>query len=335
MKFAIVGAGAIGGYLGARLALTGQRVTLIARGANLAAIQRNGLKLIHEDGKEEIARDIAAHERMNEAGAQDVILLTVKAHQVAPIAADLAAMCDADTRIVTMQNGIPWWYFHKLGGPYEGSAVKSADPDGRIAAHIDANRVIASIVYPAAELEAPGVVRVIEGNRFSLGELDGSSTPRIEAISQALSAAGFKAPVVSDIRSELWLKLWGNLSFNPISALTHATLVDICQFPLTRALAAAMMTEAQTIAEKLGVRFRISLEKRIAGAEKVGAHKTSMLQDVEAGKAIEIEALTGAVAELGRLTGVATPHIDAVYACASLLARTLATQRGRVRVEPA
>ena len=334
MRFAVVGAGAIGGFLAARLALTGQRVTVIARGNNLAAIRRDGLKLIHEDGKEEIAHEIAAHEKMSEAGVQDVILLTVKAHQVAPVAGDLAAMCDADTSIVTMQNGIPWWYFHKLGGDYEGTAVKSADPDGRIAAHIDANRVIASIVYPAAELEAPGVVRVIEGNRFSLGELDGSSTPRIEAISQALTSAGFKAPVVSDIRGELWLKLWGNLSFNPISALTHATLVDICQFPLTRSLAAAMMTEAQTIAEKLGVRFRISLDKRIAGAEKVGAHKTSMLQDIEAGKAIEIEALTGAVAELGRLTGIATPHIDAVYACASLLARTLATQRGRLRVEP-
>ncbi len=188
-------------------------------------------------------------------------------------------------------------------------------------------------MYPAAELVHPGVVQVVEGNRFTLGELDGSTTPRVEAISQALIRSGLKAPIVADIRSEIWLKLWGNLSFNPISALTHATLVDICQFPLTRGLAAAMMTEAQQVAEKLGVTFRVSLEKRIAGAERVGAHKTSMLQDVEHGRAIEIEALVGSVAELGRMTATPTPHIDAVYACASLLAKTLAAQHGRLRVE--
>ncbi|HZP87176.1 MAG TPA: 2-dehydropantoate 2-reductase [Burkholderiales bacterium] len=333
MKFAIVGAGAIGGYLGARLALAGHAVTFIARGANLGAIRSDGMKLIEEDGTERIASDVRACEATSEAGAQEVVLLTVKAHQVAAIAPALVALCDAETSIVTMQNGIPWWYFQGLGGEYEGRAVTSADPGGRIAAYIDPRRVIGSVVYPAAELMAPGVVRVIEGNRFSLGELDGSSTPRIEAISAALTEAGFKAPVSSDIRSEIWLKLWGNLSFNPISALTHATLVDICQFPLTRALAAEMMTEAQQVAEKLGVRFRISLEKRIAGAERVGAHKTSMLQDVEQGKAIEIEALVGAVAELGRITQTPTPHIDAVYACASLLAKTLETQHGRLRIE--
>jgi 2-dehydropantoate 2-reductase len=264
-----------------------------------------------------------------------VILLTVKAHQVGAVAPQLDAMCHADTAIVTMQNGIPWWYFHGHGGPLAARPVTSADPDGTIARHVDPRRIIGSVVYPAAELEQPGVVRVVEGNRFTLGELDGSTTPRVQAISEALVRGGLKAPVTGDIRSEIWLKLWGNLSFNPISALTHATLVDICQFPLTRALAAAMMTEAQTIAEKLGVTFRVSLEKRIAGAERVGAHKTSMLQDVEHGRAIEIEALVGSVAELGRMTGTPTPHIDAVYACASLLARTLATQQGRVRVEPA
>src|SRR5581483_394725 len=250
MKFAIVGAGAIGGYLGARLALAGHAVTFIARGANLGAIRSDGMKLIEEDGTERIASDVRACEATSEAGAQEVVLLTVKAHQVAAIAPALVALCDAETSIVTMQNGIPWWYFQGLGGEYEGRAVTSADPGGRIAAYIDPRRVIGSVVYPAAELMAPGVVRVIEGNRFSLGELDGSSTPRIEAISAALTEAGFKAPVSSDIRSEIWLKLWGNLSFNPISALTHATLVDICQFPLTRALAAEMMTEAQQVAEK-------------------------------------------------------------------------------------
>ncbi|PWT74581.1 MAG: oxidoreductase [Proteobacteria bacterium] len=334
MKFAVVGAGAIGGYLGAKLALAGEPVTFIARGANLAAIHAGGMKLILEDGTEQLARDVGAFQHMADAGTHDVILLTVKAHQVAAIAPELGSLCHADTALVTMQNGIPWWYFHKHGGTLEGREVKSADPDGLAAKHIDPARIIGSVVYPAAELVAPGVVKVIEGNRFSLGELDGSSTPRIQSIAASLIRAGFKTPVSSDIRSEIWLKLWGNLSFNPISALTHATLVDICQFPLTRSLAAAMMTEAQQVGEKLGASFRVSLEKRIAGAEKVGAHKTSMLQDVELGKAIEIEALVGGVAELGRMTQTPTPHIDAVYACASLLSKTLATQHGRLRVEP-
>ncbi|MFY9512485.1 MAG: 2-dehydropantoate 2-reductase, partial [Rubrivivax sp.] len=211
----------------------------------------------------------------------------------------------------------------------------SVDPEGRIAAAIEPERIVGSVVYPAAELLRPGVVRVIEGNRFTLGEPDGSRSPRVEALSQALMKAGFKAPVAKDIRSEIWVKLWGNLSFNPISALTHATLQDICRFPGTRSLAAAMMAEAQAVAEALGVRFKISLEQRIAGAEAVGAHKTSMLQDVENGRALELEALVGAVIELGQVAGVATPTIQAVYAATSLLQHTLAAQQGRLRVEPA
>jgi 2-dehydropantoate 2-reductase len=334
MKFAVVGAGAIGGYLGVRLALAGESVVFIARGRNLEAIRAGGMTLVLEDGSEQTAADVQAVERTADAGAQDVILLTVKAHQVAAVAPQLQALCHQDTVIVTMQNGIPWWYFYKHGGELEGRPVASADPDGTIAQHVDSRRIIGSVVYPAAELVQPGVVRVVEGNRFTLGELDGSTTPRIQAIAEAFVRGGLKAPVIADIRSEIWLKLWGNLSFNPISALTHATLVDICRFPLTRSLAAAMMTEAQQVAEKLGVTFRVSLEKRIAGAERVGAHKTSMLQDVEHGRAIEIEALVGCVAELGRMTGTPTPHIDAIYACASLLAKTLAIQHGRVRVEP-
>jgi 2-dehydropantoate 2-reductase len=334
MRFAVVGAGAIGGYLGVKLALAGETVTFIARGNNLAAIRSGGMKLVLEDGTEQVAKDVRVFERTTEAGPQDVILLTVKAHQVAAVAAQLEALCHQDTTIVTMQNGIPWWYFHKHGGELEGRPVTSADPDGSIARHIDPRRIIGSVVYPAAELVQPGVVRVIEGNRFTLGELDGTTTPRVQAIADCLIRGGLKAPITSDIRSEIWLKLWGNLSFNPISALTHATLVDICRFPATRGLAAAMMTEAQAIAEKLGVTFRVSLDKRIAGAERVGAHKTSMLQDVEHGKPIEIEALVGSVAELGRMTKTPTPHIDAVYACASLLAKTLETRRGRLRVEP-
>jgi len=203
-----------------------------------------------------------------------------------------------------------------------------------LAANIEPERVIGSVVYPAAELLAPGVVKVIEGNRFTLGEPDGTRSERIEALSQAFMRAGFKAPVAKDIRGEIWVKLWGNLSFNPISALTHATLEDICRFPPTRALAAALMAEAQRVAEALGVRFKITLEQRLAGAEAVGAHKTSMLQDVENGRALELQALVGAVVELGRITGVPTPTIDAIYAATSLLAQTLAAQHGRLRVEP-
>jgi 2-dehydropantoate 2-reductase len=233
-----------------------------------------------------------------------------------------------------MINGLPWWYFHKLAGPYEGRQLESVDPGGLIAQHIEPERVIGSVVYPAAELVSPGVVKVIEGNRFTLGEPDGSRSPRIEALSAAMMKAGFKAPVSKDIRGEIWVKLWGNLSFNPISALTHATLQDICRFPATRELAANMMREAQALGEKLGVEFKVSLDKRIAGAEAVGAHKTSMLQDVEAGRALELEALVGSVIELGRITGVATPHIAAVYALAGLLGKTLSDLQGRLPVQP-
>jgi 2-dehydropantoate 2-reductase len=250
--------------------------------------------------------------------------LTVKAHQVAAVARDLGSMCDDRTSIVTMQNGIPWWYFQKLGGAFDGTPVRAADPDGTIAACIDPTRIIGTVVYPAAELTRPGVVRVVEGKRFTLGELDGRSTPRVEALSATLTAAGFKAPVIDDIRGEIWLKIWGNLSFNPISALTHATLIDLIQYPLTRELCAEMMREAESVAKRLGVSFRVSIERRLAGAERVGAHKTSMLQDLEQGKALEIEALIGAVVELGRLTGIPTPHIDSVYALVSLLTKTAA-----------
>jgi len=333
MRIAVVGAGAIGGYLGARLSAAGEEVVFIARGANLAAIRAEGMRLIGEDGAEVRSVGARAVEKPAEAGAQDTVLLTVKAHQVAAIAPELRHLCHAETAIVTMQNGIPWWYFHRHGGEYEGSPVRSADPDGTIGRHIDPARIVGSVVYPAANLVAPGVVQLVEGNRFTLGELDGSTSARVQAISASLTKAGFKAPVIADIRSEIWLKLWGNLSFNPISALTHATLVDICRFPLTRDLAAQMMREAEAIANKLGVTFRVSIERRIAGAEKVGAHKTSMLQDVEQGRPIEIEALLGSVVELGALTQTPTPYISAVYACAGLLAHTLSAAHARLSVQ--
>ncbi|MFT3955164.1 MAG: 2-dehydropantoate 2-reductase [Piscinibacter sp.] len=334
MKIAVVGAGAIGGYLGAKLARSGEDVTFIARNRNLEAINARGFRLILEDGTEEHAPTARAVQHMAEAGPQDAVLLTLKAHQVKDVLPGLRELFGPQTMVVTMINGIPWWYFHKLGGDYEGRRLDSVDPGGLIDQHIEHERIIGSIVYPASELVEPGVVKVIEGNRFTLGELDGQRSERIDALSQVMMRAGFKAPVSRDIRSELWIKLWGNLSFNPISALTHATLEQICRFGPTRALAAAMMREGQAVAEKLGVRFKISLEQRIAGAEAVGAHKTSMLQDVEHGRALELEALIGSVVELGRITETPTPTIDAIYAAASLLAQTLAGQKGRLHVQP-
>jgi 2-dehydropantoate 2-reductase len=321
MKIAIVGAGAIGGLLGARLAHAGEQVTFIARNRNLAAIRAQGFRLLLEDGSTLLAPDVRAVQEMHEAGPQDAVLLTVKAHQVVELLPQLRELFDAQTMLVTMINGVPWWYFQRYAGALQGQVLHSVDPGGRIAGLIEPERIIGSVVYPAAELVEPGVVKLIEGNRFSLGELDGSRSPRIEALAQALMRAGFKAPISRDIRSELWLKLWGNLSFNPLSALTRATLEDICRFPATRALAAAMMGEAQTVAEKLGVVFKVTLEQRIAGAQAVGAHKTSMLQDLEAGRALELQALVGAVIELARLTAVPTPHIDAIYAATALLAQ--------------
>ena len=334
MKVCVVGAGAIGGYLAVKLAKAGVEVTVIIRGANLAAVKANGMKLI-EDGSEHVERSMTATDKLAEAGAQDLVILAMKAHQVTPIANQLESLLGPETVIVTMQNGVPWWYFQKHDGEYSGRWVESVDPGGTIAAHIPIDKVIGCVVYPACEIVAPGVIRHIEGNRFPLGELDGAETPRVAAIAELFKKAGFKSPVLTNIRSEIWLKLWGNLTFNPISAVTHATLVDICQFPPTRALAANMMTEAQSIANKLGIEFRVSLEKRIAGAEGVGKHKTSMLQDVEAGRALEIDALVGSVIELGRLTKTPTPHIDAMYACTSLLASMLRESGGRLTISKA
>ena len=336
MSIAIVGAGAIGGFLGVRLAHAGEDVTFIARGANLDAIQRNGMRLIEENGSEIHVTNLKATKSMAEAGPHDIVLLTVKAHQVGPIAADLHHLVGPETIVVTMQNGIPWWYFSGgHGGDLTGTHLETADPGGLIAKHLDPKHVIGSVVYPAAVLTEPGVVQVIEGHRFGLGELDGTMSPRVQALAQRLIKAGFRAPVTSDIRAEIWLKLWGNLSFNPISALSHATLVDICQFPETRTLAADMMREAQDIANRLGVTFKLGIERRIAGAEKVGAHKTSMLQDVEAGRPIELEALVGSIIELGRLTDTPTPHIGTVYALMRLLSQSLERAQGRLSITPA
>jgi len=332
MKIAVIGAGAIGGLVGAKLALAGEDVTFIVRGDNLAAIGERGMRLIASDGSQEVARNVVATDRYDQAGPQDIVILAMKAHQLEAVAADVPRLFGPQTVVVTMQNGIPYWYFHRHGGVLEGTIVRSVDPEGLIGARIPASRVLGCVVYPASELVAPGVVRHIEGDRFPVGELDGRASERAQRVSDCFAAAGFRAPVLDDIRAELWLKLWGNLSFNPISGLSHSTLSDICRFPPSRELAAAMMREAQAVAHKLGISFRVTLEKRIAGAEKVGRHKTSMLQDIEAGRAPEIDALVGAVIELARLTETPTPHIDTVYGLVKLLARTMAHEGGRVRM---
>lgn len=334
MKICVIGAGAIGGLMGAKLALAGEEVTFIEReGPHLGAINKDGLKLLMHSGEEFVAHDIKAITDIDRAGAQDMVIIAVKAYQIPPIAAKMRALFGRDTVVITIQNGLPWWYFHKHGGEFEGRRIQAVDPTGEIDANIEPDRIIGCVVYPAAEVIAPGVIKHAEGNRFPVGELDGSHSDRVERVSQTLSRAGFKSFVLDDIRSEVWLKAWGNLSFNPISALTQATLVDICQFPPTRELAAQMMEEAQTIANKLGIQFRHTIEKRIAGAESVGKHKTSMLQDVEVGRELEIEALVGTVVELGRLTNTPTPHIDAVYACVKLLDKVMREESAALRLK--
>jgi 2-dehydropantoate 2-reductase len=315
----IVGAGAIGGLLGTRLALAGEQVSVLARGDSLAAIRSDGLVLVEPDGSVHVARDIAVAAGLDAFGPQDVVVLAVKAHQLAAVAPQLEPLYDDGTVVVPLQNGLPWWFFQKFPGAYEGRRVTALDPDGIIERHVPPERIIASIVYPAAERDKPGVIRLVEGDRFPVGELDGARTERVAAIAQAFTAAGFASRVVTDVRSHLWVKAWGNLAFNPISALTGATLAQICRWPATRGVAAQMMGEAAEVADRLGLRLRISIEQRIDGAEQVGEHKTSMLQDVEAGRPLEVEPLIGAFVELGRLTGTPMPVTESVYSLVSLL----------------
>ena len=320
MKICIYGAGAIGGLLAARLAKAGTAaVSLVARGPHLAAMQANGLTLV--DGAERFTVPVEAAEDPAELGPQDYVVITLKAHQVPGVVEKMQPLLGPETAVVMGVNGVPWWYFHGLAGPLEGQRLSSVDPGDVQWNGIGPERVIGCVVYPAAEVVEPGVVRLVEGDRFSLGEPSGERTPRVEALAKALVAAGLKAPVRPKIRDELWVKLWGNLSFNPISALTTATLDVICTDDGTRAVARAMMVEAQAIAEKLGVRFPISVDKRIEGGAAVGAHKTSMLQDLERGRPMEIDALVTAVAEMGRLVEVPTPTVDMVLALVRLRAR--------------
>ncbi|MFM7459220.1 MAG: 2-dehydropantoate 2-reductase [Burkholderiales bacterium] len=331
MKFCIVGAGAIGGFVGARLAAAGEDVTFIARWKNLDAIRARGMTVKFHDGSVLEAKTVKATDSFAAVGHVDCVILALKSHQVESIVHQLEPLFGPKTTVITMQNGIPFWYFVNHGGVLAGSRVESVDPRGVCLEGIPSNRIIGCVVYPATELVAPGMVQHIEGERFPLGELDGSLSNRVKDLSDVFVKAGLKAPVLDNIRNEIWLKLWGNLTFNPISALTHATLVDICENPYGRELATNMMREAQAVAEKLGASFRVPLEKRIEGAAKVGKHKTSMLQDVEAGREIEIDALVGAVVELGVRAAVPTPTIRAVYHASKLLAATMKQDNSAIR----
>ncbi|RWN45402.1 MAG: 2-dehydropantoate 2-reductase [Mesorhizobium sp.] len=323
MKITIFGAGAIGGYLAAKLAITGRTdLSIVARGAHLEAIKADGLRLI-EDGQE-ISVPVRAAAKADELGAQDYVVLALKAHSLSPALDQIAPLLGDHTSVVTMQNGVPWWYFHGVGGPLEGTRLNAVDPGGAIWQRIGPDRVIGSVVYPAVEVDAPGLIHHVEGKRFSLGEPSGERSERVTLLAEEMVKAGLQAPVREDIRSEIWVKLWGNLSFNPISALTGSTLAAIVADDGTRALARTMMLEAQAIGESIGVRFPIAVDRRIKGAGDVGEHKTSMLQDLERGRPMEIDALVSAVQELGRLTDKPTPTIDAVLA----LVRRLAVERG-------
>jgi 2-dehydropantoate 2-reductase len=330
-RICVVGAGAIGGLLAAKFALAGEDVTVIDQGAHLAAIQKGGLKLEWHDGKVQTAK-MKAVNKASEAGKQDLVVLAVKAHFLDQVVRDIDHLMDKDTVVLTVQNGLPWWYFQKLGGKYDNQRLESLDPSGVLTKKVEAERLIGCVVYPAAAVTAPGVIHHVEGDRFPIGELDGKTRERTKSLHDLFVKAGLKSRVLKDIRSEIWLKAWGNLSFNPISALTHATLVDICQFAETRALAATMMKEAQEIAEKLGVTFRVTIDKRIAGAESVGAHKTSMLQDVEAGRSLETEALIGSILEMAKITNTPAPAIESVYALVKLLNKVMLMESAGVRV---
>ncbi len=320
MKICVFGAGAIGGLMAAKIAAAqSAEVTIIARGPHLAAMQQNGLKLI-SDGAETIVhpRCVATAE---EAGVQDAVIVTLKAHSLAGAARQMQPLLGPETSIVSAVNGIPWWYFHKIGGPYEGRRVESVDAGGEVSALLAPERAIGCIVYPAADVPEPGVIQHTYGDRFTLGEPSGERTPRIEAVAKALVAAGFKAPVRPKIRDEIWVKLWGNLAFNPISALTFNTLDQLTGDPGQREVARNMMLEAQAIGEALGVRFAIDVDKRIAGAAEVGAHRTSMLQDLERGRPMEIEALLGVIVEFAELTQLQAPTCRTVLALVRARAR--------------
>jgi 2-dehydropantoate 2-reductase len=317
VRTVIVGAGAIGGYIGARLARAGADVVLHARGPHLEAMRTRGLRVQDADGEFEVRPQVNGD--LDAIGPADVVFLGVKAHHLPDLAPRLTPLLGPDTTVVSTQNGIPWWYFQRHGGELEGLSLEHVDPGGRIARAIDPARVIGSLAYFSTEIVAPGVIRHIEGNRISFGEPDGSRSDRCRRIAEALIAGGFRCPISTRFRHEVWVKLLGNVAFNPISALTRATLVEMVRHPDVSRLVREVMVETEAVAAKLGIELPISIAQRMAGAEKVGEHKTSMLQDLEAGRPMELEAVVGAVVELGERLGVAMPSTRAVYACTKLL----------------
>lgn len=319
MKVCIFGAGAIGGYVGVELKSAGADVSLIARGAHLEAINNSGLKLLAEGGEK--VEHMPASDDPNDLGPQDYVIIAVKAHQAWEIAEQVKPLLGPDTAVVTMQNGVPWWYFYGFEGQYANSRIKSVDPGDRQWNAIGPERVIGSTVYPAAEITGPGVIKHIYGNKFGLGEPNREETPRVKRLAEAFDSSGLRSRIYPDIRDDIWIKLWGNLCFNPISALTRATLDVVATDPGTRAIARHMMEEAQTIGQEVGAQFRVDIERRIDGAAGVGAHRTSMLQDLERGRAIELDALLTAVQEMGRLVSIATPYIDTVLALTQQMGR--------------
>ena len=320
MKICIFGAGAIGGYMGVKLAQVGTDVSLVARGPHLEAMKKNGLRLI--EGESDVKVPVTASESPEDLGFQDYLIITLKAHSVPSIIEKVRPLVNEKTTIVSGVNGIPWWYFYKIGGEFEGTKLASVDPGNVQWESFGPSKVLGCVVYPAAEVLEPGVIKHIEGNRFSLGEPDGSKSDRALKLSKVLTEAGLKAPVRPKLRDEIWVKLWGNLSFNPISALTHATLDVLCTDIGTREVARKMMLEAQSIAEKLGIKFPIDVERRIDGGAAVGAHRTSMLQDLDQGRPMEVDALVTSVQELGRITNTPTPVIDIVLSLIKLRAKS-------------
>jgi 2-dehydropantoate 2-reductase len=325
MRFLIAGAGAIGAYVGARMAQAGLDVTLYARGPHLHAMQKHGVQVKSSEG-DFVARPSIASS-LEEVGPVDVVFLGVKAHGMTQLAPQLRPLLGPDTAVVSTQNGIPWWYFQGFGGEWEGMRLERVDPGGVISSAIEARRVVGSIVYFATEIAAPGVIQHNEGNRISLGEPDGTRSDRCRRIAEALIASGLRCPVTTRIRHEIWVKLLGNASLNPVSALTRATLGEMLRDPGVRSVIRNIMLEVEAVSHKLGMELPVSVEQRMAGAEKVGEHKTSMMQDLEAGRPIELEALVGAVVELGERVGLPMPHTQTVYSCTNLLAESAARQR--------
>ncbi|MBP0595925.1 2-dehydropantoate 2-reductase [Paraburkholderia sp. LEh10] len=316
MKICVYGAGAIGAYVGAQLALAGADVSFVARGPHLAAMQRNGVRLLIDGGERVV--NVRCSSDPRELGPQDYVIIALKAHSVPGVVDAMQPLLGPDTAIVTAVNGIPYWYFYKHGGEFAGTTLESIDPGGTQWNKLGPQRAIGCVVYPAAEIVEPGVIKHVYGKKFPIGEPDGTRSQRVEALSQIMVAAGLEAPIRDNIRDEIWLKLWGNLCFNPISALTHATLDVITSNAGTRAVAKTMMLEAKAVADRFGVHFRVDVERRIDGAGAVGAHKTSMLQDLEAGRPMEIDPLLTVVQEMGRLVDHQTPTIDTVLALIKL-----------------